>query len=56
MILKVTDGRRIDVFSRFAHDGFESCGNEPDRFALPKSTGIDLDALDLPDEIPEAAE
>jgi N6-adenosine-specific RNA methylase IME4 len=61
MICKVTEGRRIDVFSRSAHDGFEPCGNETDKFALPKSRGIDLegldlDDLDLDDDMPEAAE
>jgi N6-adenosine-specific RNA methylase IME4 len=37
MIRKVTPGaRRIDVFSRSPHEGFEACGNEVDKFTLPE--------------------
>jgi N6-adenosine-specific RNA methylase IME4 len=35
MIRKVTPGaRRIDVFSRSPHEGFEACGNEVDKFPV----------------------
>ena len=32
LIKRVTEGRRIDVFSRGPHEGWEACGNELDRF------------------------
>ncbi len=33
VIRRVTDGRRIDVFSREAREGFEQFGNEADKFS-----------------------
>jgi N6-adenosine-specific RNA methylase IME4 len=35
IIRRVTEGPRIDVFSRSAHEGFEACGNEVDKFPAP---------------------
>jgi N6-adenosine-specific RNA methylase IME4 len=36
IVRKVTEGRRIDIFSRSRHEGFEACGNEVDKFPLPE--------------------
>jgi N6-adenosine-specific RNA methylase IME4 len=33
LIERVTDGPRLDMFAREAHDGFAQFGNEPERFA-----------------------
>jgi MT-A70 len=55
LIKRVTEGRRIDVFSRGPHEGWEACGNELDRFpetVLP--TGkfkLTLEELGLLDEM-----
>ena len=43
MIRKVTDGPRVDVFSRSAHEGFEACGNEVDKF-LPAPAANSMEA------------
>ena len=41
MIRKVTEGPRIDVFSRSAHEGFEPCVNEVDKFPLPEAPPVE---------------